>query len=108
MRGLNVVLPRAVKMPPVKTPPKEILPALPGVPTYMRETMKGQIYPVDHEVCEMSCRAQGADNIIKPSGMKSCMKRCIEYPVSSEAPRVSSSSANSSADRQGSGASDDS
>lgn len=39
---------------------------IPGIPSHLSNSFGGkQTYPVDENICELSCRAQGADNILE-------------------------------------------
>lgn len=56
---------------------------IPGLPSSIHLRLGGASYPVEDRICEVSCRAKGADNILAngDGAMDTCLKGCKRSPV---------------------------
>ncbi|KAF8536190.1 hypothetical protein BDD12DRAFT_298656 [Trichophaea hybrida] len=58
---------------------------VPGLPPRIRNSLGGHLYPVEKVICELSCRAQGADSILSiESAMGKCVDTCKRAPTPRE------------------------
>jgi len=72
---------------------------IPGISPRIRGALGGHTYPVEKSICELSCRAQGADSIMEQEGtMKTCVEGCKRAPVRSPKAFYSHSHANALVD----------
>lgn len=55
------------------------------MPPQVHGFLGGLPYPVEEAICDLSCRAQGTDNILSSGGnlKKECLSRCKQNPVRS-------------------------
>lgn len=56
---------------------------LPGLPRILSKLLAGKVYPVDIEVCAISCRIKFQDTILSAKeDVLGCQQHCLAYPVS--------------------------